>query len=51
MNDAIKDSLLAKIQEMTCEIKEENFGKMADGKLLKVYMKLNSHNKKLALIQ
>jgi len=49
--NSVNNCLLEKFSKLSHEIKEENFDKMADGKLLKCYMKLNSYKKKLALVQ
>jgi hypothetical protein len=50
MEHKVKDCLLSAFKSQLNEIQEENFEKMADGKLIKAYSKLDSYNKKLALI-
>jgi hypothetical protein len=51
VEEKLKESFLASIEKAVHVIEEENFDKMADGKLLKAYTKLDSYEKKLALIQ
>ena len=51
MNQSLENSLVGAFKKMLGQIQEENFQKVEDGKLLKAYLKLDSYNKKLALIQ
>ena len=50
-HNALKQMFLSKIEVIVHDIKEENFDKMANGKLLKKYLSLESYNQRLALVQ